>query len=1156
MPAYASSSTSVSGGAPRRVRRWFSLLGLIGLMAASGAGLRQLGGGPHPPPALPSLDVVRAALSGSTIPIDVVVYVLVSLTWLIWLWIVGSLGLELLIMAAEAITHGASWVGSLRRLGDRVSVPLVRRVVATAFAVQVLSRGVPVAAAAPVDQAELTFVVAAQPGPSAQSASDVDAAQPVYRVKTGDNLWSIAQAVYGSGTEYRRLLDANVGRRMPDGQLFPAHGVLQPGWELVLPDAPGVVEESDGARWYTVSPGDTLCGIAARVLHDESRWAELLELNRGAASPDGVHTFKNPDIIWPGLRLRLPHADAAAPADPEPPSEVQTHPAQPSPDTLAAARAPAAIAEPEGELTAAAAPVTVSALIPPTEEAPPPLLRAVHPVQPVALESPVPTSQAEDPTLEPAPQSEDSTAESAAVELPTRPLLAGGLTLAALAAAGATYQMRRRRRLRPLSREPESDVVVEGGYASAELTHEFTRGLQGGGFDPVSAIVDQLRRFLAEYSLEHVGIVTVRHGRSSTSVTLAAGPSEQGLLLDLAPEFAARLDSDAEAVVTPDDDVLLRLVRLRKSKLLPSAHATGTVDDLCIPLGALPDHQIFSGAWSALGHVLIASLPGHGSDVILTSLLATLAARCSPDQLEIWTVADARALPAPIADMPHVRRAVDPADTKAVGGLLDDLRHELHRRARASAQPAELVLAIAELSSLSDRANELELLMTQAAALGVRVIAACGTPDEAIQSPLVSQFATRMVLHMNDEAASISLLGVADAAFIGGGGRLMIRIDGRQPLELFGFQVSPEHLERLVRVMRNAYSSSSMSLAPERTASGETPPEPTASAEAPPDPATREPEATETPSIDARTAVSVPASDTAPADSTSHSVITVPIQVYCFGEPRVLYQGNQVWPGNRAGDAKPWEFLLYMACHPPDGMRRDEVTEALWPEDDSGSDPGPRLRQLRYRLRQLLAGGQGVVPSDGIVTTRGALHVDPGTVYSDAQEFLQLVRSARISVDVDETTAKLQRARSLFVGDLLDTPDMRRYAWVEERDASGVTLREHFRRLYQSATDALADLFASADQLAAATNLRHELTEINPGDEHNWQALFHLHAKRGDRPALLREERRMRVLLRELAGDADAQAKPGIDEPSRETQREFERLLAELDARERQAAAV
>jgi nucleoid-associated protein YgaU len=48
-----------------------------------------------------------------------------------------------------------------------------------------------------------------------------------------------------------------------------------PGWTLDIPLPSTVIEEHDGARWYVVQPGDTLCGIAARLLGGEARYTEL-----------------------------------------------------------------------------------------------------------------------------------------------------------------------------------------------------------------------------------------------------------------------------------------------------------------------------------------------------------------------------------------------------------------------------------------------------------------------------------------------------------------------------------------------------------------------------------------------------------------------------------------------------------------------------------------------------------------------------------------------------------------------------------------------------------------------------------------------------------------------------------------------------------------
>src|SRR4029077_14657806 len=191
------------------------------------------------------------------------------------------------------------------------------------------------------------------------------------------------------------------------------------------------------------------------------------------------------------------------------------------------------------------------------------------------------------------------------------------------------------------------------------------------------------------------------------------------------------------------------------------------------------------------------------------------------------------------------------------------------------------------------------------------------------------------------------------------------------------------------------------------------------------------------------------------------------------------------------------------------------------------------FRQLRYRLRRILSAVPGAPDTDGICFDRGTLRIDPGVVYSDAQEFLSLVRGARVSSG-PEVIAQLEQARALYQGDLLHGPDANRYAWLDERDDSGVTLREHFRRLFQQASFRLAELYAASNELSAAIDVYRELTDADPADERVWRALFGLHAQRGDRVALVREEHRMRESLRELAADMDAANPAELEEPSDE----------------------
>ena len=92
---------------------------------------------------------------------------------------------------------------------------------------------------------------------------------------------------------------------MADGQTFTRGGVIRPGWELRLPLASAAGTDVE-VRTYVVQPGDTLSRIAGQLLGDREAWPEIFALNRGQARlPDG-RTLTRPELIWPGLELRVP----------------------------------------------------------------------------------------------------------------------------------------------------------------------------------------------------------------------------------------------------------------------------------------------------------------------------------------------------------------------------------------------------------------------------------------------------------------------------------------------------------------------------------------------------------------------------------------------------------------------------------------------------------------------------------------------------------------------------------------------------------------------------------------------------------------------------------------------------------------------------------
>ena len=93
---------------------------------------------------------------------------------------------------------------------------------------------------------------------------------------------------------------------MPDGLTFVDPQLIRPGWELIIPAPTRAVADRNGAHWYTVQPGDTLVGIAARLLGDGQRWPEVYALNRATQLGGSSTLAAGPSLIRPGMQLLLP----------------------------------------------------------------------------------------------------------------------------------------------------------------------------------------------------------------------------------------------------------------------------------------------------------------------------------------------------------------------------------------------------------------------------------------------------------------------------------------------------------------------------------------------------------------------------------------------------------------------------------------------------------------------------------------------------------------------------------------------------------------------------------------------------------------------------------------------------------------------------------
>ncbi|MDF1705823.1 MAG: LysM peptidoglycan-binding domain-containing protein [Aeromicrobium sp.] len=158
-------------------------------------------------------------------------------------------------------------------------------------------------------------------------------------VERGDTLWALAQTHLDDAERWTEIAQLNDGRTMVDGSTFASASLLRPGWVLQLPGT--ATPQASAPADYTVTAGDTLSQIAADQLGDADRYPEIFEASKHLDQPVPL---TDPNLIYPGQLLDIPHAPPAAETPPpgqtpgvspeQAPSPEQAAPDATAPDVL------------------------------------------------------------------------------------------------------------------------------------------------------------------------------------------------------------------------------------------------------------------------------------------------------------------------------------------------------------------------------------------------------------------------------------------------------------------------------------------------------------------------------------------------------------------------------------------------------------------------------------------------------------------------------------------------------------------------------------------------------------------------------------------------------------------------------------------------------
>ena len=132
------------------------------------------------------------------------------------------------------------------------------------------------------------------------AAAGTASAGASYTVKEGDNLWDIAAAHLGDGEKWHEIYALNEGRPQPDGQELTDPRLIEPGWTLRLPPAPG--------RWPGPGPARTRAPRAPGPPRPASpppvhpQGPHAARPASGRAPPGARGAWRQPSVGWPRRR--------------------------------------------------------------------------------------------------------------------------------------------------------------------------------------------------------------------------------------------------------------------------------------------------------------------------------------------------------------------------------------------------------------------------------------------------------------------------------------------------------------------------------------------------------------------------------------------------------------------------------------------------------------------------------------------------------------------------------------------------------------------------------------------------------------------------------------------------------------------------------------
>jgi DNA-binding SARP family transcriptional activator len=201
-------------------------------------------------------------------------------------------------------------------------------------------------------------------------------------------------------------------------------------------------------------------------------------------------------------------------------------------------------------------------------------------------------------------------------------------------------------------------------------------------------------------------------------------------------------------------------------------------------------------------------------------------------------------------------------------------------------------------------------------------------------------------------------------------------------------------------------------------------------------------------------------------------------------------------------------LLMFLAVH-PDGVTREALTAALWPDS-----PPARITNALHtglsRLRRATRSATRGTLGDIVLVGHGRFRLDPSLVAVDYQRFVDARHAHRAAGDDPRRQAALRAMVDTYVGPFAEGMSSE---WIE-------TLRESLRREVLDALAALARARIGADP-EEALQLLEIACGFDPHNELRYCDIMRLQARLGRREAIPRTLAVLTARLAELGEQPD-----------------------------------